>query len=175
MPATTGRSDAGSTIGASLIVVSYDLTFAVVKPGQSLAEAIDALGGQIHQSRELDPAVWGRILASAREVLGEVEEFASAFHRELTHFPTRIQVSYYGVEAAITIPYHFTGAAADTVLALAYRVGLLIEERTDFTGYDGQAALPLAEAAREIDRGRAVFDFVAARFAEEFGPGNAPS
>ena len=84
-------------------------------------------------------------------------------------------MSYYGVEVGITVPYHFTGAAADAVLTLAYQIGLLIEERTNFKGTTGQVSLPLAEAAREIDRGSAVFDFVAARFEQEFGTGGAPA
>jgi hypothetical protein len=155
--------------------VSYDLTFAIVRPGQTLVEAVDALGEQAHHTHELDPAVWDRVLISAREVLGKVDEFASANHRELTHEPTGLQVTYSGVEVGITVPYHFTGAAAAAVLTLAYHVGLLIEERTDFSGYDDQVSLPLAEAALEIDRGSAVFDLVAARFEKEFGSGPAPS
>jgi hypothetical protein len=76
--------------------VSYDLTFAIVRPGQTLVEAVDALGEQAHHTHELDPAVWDRVLISAREVLGKVDEFASANHRELTHEPTGLQVTYSG-------------------------------------------------------------------------------
>ncbi len=106
-------------------------------------------------------------------MLGHLDEFATAGHRELTHEPAGIQVSYLGGEVAITIPYHFTGAGADAVLALRYQVGLQIEERTNFTGYDDQVSLPLADAACEMDRGGAVFDLVAARFAEELRTGHA--
>lgn len=62
---------------------------------------------------------WARLVASARQVLGEVSVFEGAHNYELTHEPTGIQVSYYAEEAGITVPYWYRGEDARAVVTWA--------------------------------------------------------
>jgi hypothetical protein len=92
-------------------------------------------------------------------------EFRSADAFELSHDPTGIQLSLFGAEAGITVPYWYKGADAMVILELVYRLGHVIEKHTGMSGYDGQVGLTLAEAASRPRLSAKVFDQVADSFA----------
>ena len=131
-------------------------------------EAEDASGGPP------DAAAWALIVADARLILGgEVEEFRSADAFELSHVPTGVQVSLFGAEAGITVPYWYKGADAMVIMELVYRLGHIVEKHTGMSGYDGQVGMALAEATSRPRLSAKVFDQVAESFARR--PIGSPS
>ena len=131
-------------------------------------EAGDSIGGPP------DVDVWSRIVADARLILGsEIEEHRSAESFELDHGPTGIQLSLYGDEAGITVPYWYKGADAAVIMEMVYKLGGVIERHTGLTGYDGQVGLALAEAVGRPRLAMKVFDQVAESFARR--PIGSPS
>jgi hypothetical protein len=113
-----------------------------------------------------DARAWERILAGARDLLGEVEVHAADSWYEFTHEPTGIQVSLEATMAAITVPYWYSGARAESVLRLVYRLGQIVESATGLAGYDPQVGMPVSEAVSHLGQGVAVFDRTAAMFAQ---------
>src|SRR6266536_1394621 len=73
--------------------MSYDLTFLPKPADQSWEEALAAVGSE--PADLPDPEVWERLVAGARQLLGEVDTFADHDHFELVHLPTGIQLSYF--------------------------------------------------------------------------------
>ncbi|GAB4070515.1 hypothetical protein GCM10028777_35900 [Angustibacter speluncae] len=147
--------------------MSYDLTFLPKTDDQTWEEALDASEQRVVASMKsgapsagYDHEVWARLVAAAREELGEVEVFEGADHGEVSH-DSGIQLSLYGDEAAITVPYWYDGEEADAVMARVFRLAAVVERETGLQGYDPQAAMPLAEAAAEMGLSRATFDRVA--------------
>jgi hypothetical protein len=145
--------------------MSYDLTFVPKDDGQSWDEALDAATSHASVVAP-DPEVWARILAGAQQVLGDVSVFQSGDHYELSHEPTGIQVSYYGLEAAVTVPYWYAGAEAETILMTIFKLGRVVEAATGFKGYDQQLDLSLAEAAGSAGHAIATFDRMEAFFTQ---------
>lgn len=107
-----------------------------------------------------DRRVWERIVLAARDILGEASIRETQTHVELDHGQTGIQLSGSAAEAGITVPYWYTGADAEAVLAKIYTLGRVVESATGFQGFDPQLDLPLAEARSTC--AVAVFDHVAA-------------
>lgn len=131
--------------------MSYDLTF-VPKDGAPVGARPDA-------------AVWAALVAEAERVLGPVTPFEGEDFCEITDESTGIQLSYYGGEAGITVPYWYSGAAATAIVTKVYELGRSVERLTGFTGYDPQLDLPLAKAATKVRKAVASFDQIAAMFA----------
>jgi hypothetical protein len=148
--------------------MSYDLTFLRKNDDQSWDEALEALEERVEldaDSGSPDVQAWAHIVAEARQFLGDVELHQSATFFELDHESTGIQVSLYGDEAAITVPYWYAGADAESVVGLIYQLGLIVERHTGLVGYDGQVGLAVAEASARPQLAVSCFDQVAESFA----------
>ncbi|HZM80106.1 MAG TPA: hypothetical protein VFC19_30600 [Candidatus Limnocylindrales bacterium] len=143
--------------------MSFDLTFVPKSPDQSWDEALDA--AEDETDRAPDAQAWARIVDDARQILGDIGLHAGGDYFELDHEPTGIQLSLYAGGAGITVPYWYTGAEAQEIVRTLYRLGAVIEKHTNFSGYDSQAGMPIAEAAKRPELATASFDMVAASFA----------
>jgi hypothetical protein len=152
--------------------MSFDLTFVRKSADQSWDEAFDA-ADDIETDGVPDARAWAWIVRDAREILGEVELHEGGDYFELDHEPTGIQLSLYADEATITVPYWYSGAQARDIVHIVYRLAGVIEEHTEFSGYDEQADLPVAEAAQRPELALASFDLVAASLNRR-GISNAP-
>jgi hypothetical protein len=124
--------------------MSYDILF------ESADEA---------EPRPPDQRTWEQIVTGARAIFGDdITTDAADGSYELVDEPTAIQLTCDNDLPVIIVPYWFTGADAESILAQMYELGWLVETATGLTGYDPQRGLPLAEAASEINRGVAIFD-----------------
>jgi hypothetical protein len=111
------------------------------------------------EPRPLDQRAWEQIVTGARAIFGDdITANAADGSYELVDGPTAIQLTCDDDPPMITVPYWFTGADAESVLAQMYELGRLVETATGLIGYDPQVGLPLAEAASEINQGVASFD-----------------
>jgi hypothetical protein len=146
--------------------MSYDLIFLAKSADQTWDDAIEAAEEAEDTGSPPDPGVWRALLHRVQEILGDVEVFEGEDGYELTHEPTGIQVSLYGTEAGISVPYHHTGERAEAVLHLIYRISRVVEATTGLSGYDPQLDLPIDEAATQSGAGVAAFDNVAAMFTD---------
>ncbi|MEV6515964.1 hypothetical protein AB0M37_09255 [Micromonospora chalcea] len=144
--------------------MSYDLIFVPRGDDQSWEDALKAAAEADGGERPRAEA-WDRIVAAARQVLGEVSVFEGADNYELTHEPTGVQVSYYADEVGVTVPYWYRGGGARAVVTAVYQLGAAVESVTGLSGYDPQVELPLAEAAARPELAVAAFDEVAESFA----------
>lgn len=148
--------------------MSYDLTFLPKNEDESWEQAFEVMEERAEEGTETgspDEEAWARIVAEARQLLGDVELHENAHHLELDHEPTGIQVSLFGTEAGITVPYWYKGSDASTIVGLIYRLGLVVERHTGLVGYDGQVELAVAEAAGQPELAVSCFDQVAQSFA----------
>jgi hypothetical protein len=148
--------------------MSYDLTFLPKNDDESWEQAFEAMEERAEDDVETgspDVEAWARIAAEARQVLGDVELHESADHFELDHEPTGIQISLFGGEAGVTVPYWYKGSDAAAIVGLIYRLGLIVERHTGLVGYDGQVELAVAEAAGQPELAVSCFDQVAQSFA----------
>lgn len=147
--------------------MSYDLTFLPKTEDQTWDEALDASEQRVVASMRsgapsagYDPEVWARLVAAAREELGEIEVFEGDESAVVSH-DSGIQLSLYAHEAAMTVPYWYGGEEAEAVMARVFRLATVVERETGLQGYDSQLGLPLAEAAAELGLSRGTFDRVA--------------
>ena len=143
--------------------MSFDLTFVRKSADQTWDEALEAMDDET--DRVPDAQWWARIVRDAREILGDIDLHNGGDYFELDHEPTGIQLSLYADEAGITVPYWYTGPQAQEIVGKIYRLAAVIEKHTEFSGYDGQADLPVTEAAQRPELAMASFDMVAASFA----------
>ena len=150
--------------------MSYDLTFVPKTDSQSWDEAFEAaeaaLDDEAAAGRRPDPAAWTKIVAKAREVLGDVTDNGGGEYFDLEHEDTGISVSLEASNAGMSVPYWYRGEAAERVVRAMYAIGAVVEEVTGFAGYDPQVELPLAEAAGRIDLAVTAFAAVADSFAD---------
>jgi hypothetical protein len=145
--------------------MSYDLIFVPRSDGQSWDDALDA-AEETDSDERPSGETWDRLVAAARQVLGEVSLFEGARNYELTHEPTGIQLSYYAAEASITVPYWYRGADARAVVTAIYQLGEAVQAVTGLPGYDPQLELPLSDAVGQPELAVSLFDNVARSFAE---------
>jgi hypothetical protein len=141
--------------------MSYDLRFVPWPAGVLWEEADDAAEEAEDDSRP-DKRTWKRIVKGAREILGKVDTFSAPNSSSLDHEPTGIQLTYSGASADITVPYWHRGDEAALVLARIYALGRVIEEATDFVGYDPQVSARLSDAAQQMDLVIASYESVTA-------------
>lgn len=145
--------------------MSYDLIFLHREPGQSWEDAREAAGEAAAASLP-DPAVWNRILADARQILGEVSVFVTDRYYELDHEQTGIQLLCNASEGiGITVPYWHSDANAHVVTQMIYRLGRVVEEATGLEGYDPQLGQPLSDAFAHANQAVGLFNGIAAMFA----------
>jgi hypothetical protein len=141
--------------------MSYDLNFYRRLPGESWEEAFEANEDPDRAGGRPAAEVWSRLVAQAREILGEVEIFGAAQNMELTHDPTGIQLACWSDFAAINVPYWYVGAEATAVMERVYALARAVEQETGLEGYDPQLDQPLADLAHaKAERAAQTFDFV---------------
>ncbi|MFE0633178.1 hypothetical protein ACFW3D_40390 [Streptomyces sp. NPDC058864] len=133
--------------------MSYDIYFVRRDEGQSWAEALETLevddatfdeGADALVPAELLDA-WDRIVPQARTLLGEVQLFETGESYELTHDSTGIQLSIFGDDVTITVPYWHSGENAARILGQVYSLSVVVEVETGLEAYDPQAEAPLSE------------------------------
>jgi hypothetical protein len=138
--------------------VSYDIYFVRRDPGQSFEDALDAT----EDSFEGDPGPlspveleqWDEVLPVAREVLGDIEEFADETTRELKDPTTGIQLSLFNGEMAIHVPYGDYAEKSVSVMGRVYDLARAVERATGLEGYDPQLDEPISDAAGAAATGR---------------------
>ncbi|HEY7483096.1 MAG TPA: hypothetical protein VH912_01420 [Streptosporangiaceae bacterium] len=143
--------------------MSYDVYFLKRQPGQSWEATLEAL-------EELEPlgesdeppysaeftAAWRRIVAAARERLGDLTEF----DYELDDEVTGIQLAGAPDECGLTVPYWHQGEEAERVMAHVFALAEVVERETGLEGYDPQLDKSISELT-EADRRAAVERFAA--------------
>ncbi|MEU0597247.1 hypothetical protein ABZ484_03110 [Streptomyces sp. NPDC006393] len=133
--------------------MSYDIYFLNRRDGQSWDEVLEAMEEAAEDSEPI-PAhllgAWDRIVPQARTLLGEVEitEYKQE-SRDLSHSGTGIDLSVFGDEVTITVPYWHAGDDAAVVLGQISALAAIVEKETGLTAYDPQAERPLMETPRE--------------------------
>ncbi|MEW2494162.1 hypothetical protein AB0942_11525 [Streptomyces nodosus] len=133
--------------------MSYDIYFLNLRDGQSWDEALEAMEGSAEESEPI-PAwlleAWYRIIPQTRTLLGEVEitEYEQE-SRDLSHSGTGIDLSVFGDEVSITVPYWHTGDEAAAALGKVFALSAVVEKETGLTAYDPQMERPLADAPPE--------------------------
>jgi hypothetical protein len=130
--------------------VSYDIYFLSRRDGQSWNDALEAMEDAAEGSEPIPARLlgaWDRIVPQARTLLGEVEitEFEQE-SRDLSHSGTGIDLSIFGDEVSITVPYWHAGDDAAIVLGKVFALAAIVEKETGLTAYDPQVERPLAEA-----------------------------
>ncbi|NUV53767.1 hypothetical protein G6W51_12780 [Streptomyces coelicolor] len=99
--------------------MSYDIYFLNRPDGQSWDEALEALEKAAEDSEPIPARLlgaWDRIVPQARTLLGAVEitEYGQE-SRDLSHSGTGIDLSVFGDEVTITVPYWHAGDDAAVV------------------------------------------------------------
>ncbi|GAA5006713.1 hypothetical protein GCM10023335_24390 [Streptomyces siamensis] len=139
--------------GASVYdrAVSYDIYFLSRRDGQSWDEALEAMedAAQAEDSEPIPGVLlkaWERIVPQARALLGEVEitEYEQE-SRDLSDSGTGIDLSVFGDEVSITVPYWHAGNDAAVVLDKVFALAGVVEKETGLSAYDPQAERPLTE------------------------------
>ena len=141
--------------------MSFDLYFLARRGDQSWEDAM----ADLEEAASDDPqplsgdalATWDRIKESVRAVVPAAEEFVGDTNRELSDHMTGIQVSWFGAELSLTVPYWHSGPDAERIVALLREIAVRVEQATGLTAYDPQADAPFMgdadqEAAGTMDR-----------------------
>jgi hypothetical protein len=89
---------------------------------------------------------WDRIVPQARSLLGDVEitEYEQE-SRDLSHSDTGIDLSVFGDEVSITVPYWHAGNEAAGMVDKVFALAAIVENETRLTAYDPQVERPLRE------------------------------
>lgn len=129
--------------------VSYDIYFLSRRDGQSWDEVLEAMEDAAEHSEPIPSRLleaWDRIVPQARMLLGEVDitEYEQE-SRDLSHSATGIDLSVFGDEVSITVPYWHTGDDAAVVFGKLFALSAVVEKETGLTAYDPQIERPLAE------------------------------
>jgi hypothetical protein len=129
--------------------VSYDIYFLSRRDGQSWDEVLEAMEDAAEHSEPIPTRLletWDRIVPQARVLLGEVDitEYENE-SRDLSHSGTGIDLSVFGDEVSITVPYWHAGDDAAVVLGKVFALSAIVEKETGLTAYDPQMERPLAE------------------------------
>ncbi|MBP5862373.1 hypothetical protein QBA57_18785 [Streptomyces scabiei] len=133
--------------------MSYDIYFLNRCDGQAWDTVLEAMEDAAEDSEPIPTHLleaWARIVPQARTLLGEVEitEYEQE-SRDLSHSGTGIDLSVFGDEVSITVPYWHAGDDAAVVLGQVFALAAVVEKETGLTAYDPQAERPLAEAQPE--------------------------
>ncbi|WP_329165607.1 hypothetical protein OHB49_38925 [Streptomyces sp. NBC_01717] len=130
--------------------MSYDIYFLSRRDSQSWDEVLEAIEDAAEDSEPIPAELleaWQRIVPQARTLLGDVDitEYEQE-SRDLSHSGTGIDLSVFGDEVSITVPYWHVGDGASTVLGKLFALSAIVEKETGLTAYDPQAEMPLADA-----------------------------
>ncbi|MFH7336279.1 hypothetical protein [Streptomyces sp. KHY 26] len=133
--------------------MSYDIYFLSRLDGQSWDEVLEAMEDAAEHSEPIPTRLleaWDRIVPQARTLLGEVEitEYEQE-SRDLSHSGTGIDLSVFGHEVSITVPYWHAGDDAEVVLGQVSALAAIVEKETGLTAYDPQTERPLTETRPE--------------------------
>jgi hypothetical protein len=155
--------------------MSFDLYFLDRRPGESWEDAMERLEEESDSESRFDEAQivqWDRIKAALSEVLPGASEFVGEGSRELSDESSGIQISWYGDELSLTVPYWHSGDDADRMVSLLQRIVGAVESITGRTAYDPQAEAPFlgAGAGAAAD----TFDRVARSFGRDVTRAAAP-
>jgi len=138
--------------------MSYDVHFLERRPGQSWEEVLEQLEEAAATEAEDGPpyppefaAAWARVVARARELLGEITEL----DYEFDHEATGIQFIASPGECSLSVPYWHQGADAEQVMAKVFALADAVESETGLEAYDQQLDKSVREMT-EADRGAAV-------------------
>ncbi|WAU85583.1 hypothetical protein O1Q96_41330 [Streptomyces sp. Qhu-G9] len=129
--------------------MSYDIYFLSRRDGQSWDEVLGVMEDAAVESEPIPTHLleaWEQIVPQARTLLGEVEitEYEQE-SRDLSHSGTGIDLSVFGDEVTITVPYWHAGDDAAVVLGQVSALAAIIEKETGLTAYDPQTERPLVE------------------------------
>ncbi|SDK33817.1 hypothetical protein SAMN05428985_103653 [Nocardioides sp. YR527] len=124
--------------------MSFDLYFFDLEPGQSWDDALksmeaEALRDDDAPMTDAQLQIWERIKGAVAPVLPDATEHVTEQSRELTDDASAIQVSVFGDELSITVPYWYQGEEAERLVALLREVARRVEEATGRVAYDPQA------------------------------------
>ncbi|MEV7071983.1 hypothetical protein ACIQJT_17645 [Streptomyces sp. NPDC091972] len=129
--------------------MSYDIYFLSRRDGQSWDEVLEAMEDAAEESESIPARLlgaWDRIVPQARALLGEVdvteEEQES---RDLSHSDTGIDLSVFGDEVSITVPFWHTGDDAAGAARKVFALAGIVEKETGLTAYDPQMERPLMD------------------------------
>jgi hypothetical protein len=129
--------------------VSYDIYFLSQRDGQSWDEVLEAMEDAAEHSEPIPARLleaWDRIVPQARVLLGEVDiTECEQESRDLSHTDTGIDLSVFGDEVSITVPYWHAGDDAAVVLGKVFTLSAIVEKETGLTAYDPQMERPLTE------------------------------
>lgn len=131
--------------------MSYDIYFLSRDEGQSWDDVLEAAEGAAEDSEPIPAELleaWQRIVPQARALLDDVDitEYEQE-SRDLSHSDTGIDLSVFGDEVSITVPYWHNGDGAARVLAKLFALCALVEQETGLTAYDPQVEMPLADTS----------------------------
>jgi hypothetical protein len=134
--------------------VSYDIYFLSQRKGQCWDEALEAMEDAAEDSEPIPDRLlkaWVRIVPQVRTLLGEVEitEYKQE-SRDLSDSGTGIDLSVFGDEVSITVPYWHSGDDAAAVLGKVFALTAIVEKETGLTAYDPQVDRPLVETAPQV-------------------------
>lgn len=129
--------------------VSYDIYFLSQRDGQSWDEVLEAMEDAAEHSEPIPARLleaWDRIVPQARVLLGEVDiTECEQESRDPSHTGTGIDLSVFGDEVSITVPYWHAGDDAAVVLGKVFTLSAIVEKETGLTAYDPQMERPLTE------------------------------
>ncbi|MET9119385.1 hypothetical protein ABZX38_35055 [Streptomyces longwoodensis] len=129
--------------------MSYDIYFLSRRDGQSWDEVLEAMEDAAEHSEPIPARLlksWERIVPQARLLLGEVDITEDGQEsRDLSHSGTGIDLSVFGDEVSITVPYWHAGENASVVLGKVFALAAIVEKETALTAYDPQTECALAE------------------------------
>ncbi|MFE7074471.1 hypothetical protein ACFU96_30740 [Streptomyces sp. NPDC057620] len=129
--------------------MSYDIYFLSRRDGQSWHDALEAMENAAGGSKPIPARLleaWDRIEPQARTLLGKVEITEDGQEsRDLSHSGTGIDLSVFGDEVSITVPYWHAGDDAAVVLDKVFALAAIVEKETGLAAYDPQVERPLRE------------------------------
>ncbi|MFE6868167.1 hypothetical protein ACFVFS_16580 [Kitasatospora sp. NPDC057692] len=118
--------------------MSYDVSFLDLRRYPSVSEAIAAGEGQSSTVPPELTEAWQRITPRALALLGDAETGANEAWLGIGHTPSGLQLSAYGANVLMTVPYWHRGEQAERVMALVYGLAAIVEEETGLSAYDPQ-------------------------------------
>ncbi|WP_326624500.1 hypothetical protein OIE61_41165 [Streptomyces sp. NBC_01762] len=129
--------------------MSYDIYLLSRRDSQSWDEVLEAMEDASEVSEPIPAELleaWQRIVPQARTLLGDVDitEYEQEL-RDLSHSGTGIDLSVFGDEVSITVPYWHVGDGASTVLGKLFALSAIVEKETGLTADEPQAEMPLAD------------------------------
>ncbi|WP_380283694.1 hypothetical protein [Kitasatospora purpeofusca] len=118
--------------------MSYDVSFLDLRRYPSVSEAIEAGEGRSSTVPQELGEAWRRITPRALELLGDAELGGNESWLGIGHGPSGLQLSAYGANVMMNVPYWHQGEEAEKVMALVYGLAAIVEEETGLSAYDPQ-------------------------------------